>query len=48
MRKEQATSTPAASNASKKSGNGRTSHETKECPVVQFRDDGTIVSVDAC
>jgi hypothetical protein len=47
MRKEQVTP-PAASNTRRKSPNGRTSSEAKECPVVQFRDDGTIVSVDAC
>jgi hypothetical protein len=45
MRKEQIVST---SNARSKSLKGRAGSETKECPVVQFRDDGTIVSVDAC
>jgi hypothetical protein len=48
MRKEQPAPTPAASNVRRKSGSGRTGSATKECPVVQFQDDGTIVSVDAC
>jgi hypothetical protein len=48
MRKEQPASTPTASNARSKSVKGRARSETKECPVVQFREDGTIVSVDAC
>ena len=48
MRKEQAASTPAASNARPKSHNGRIGSKTKECPVVQWREDGSVVSADAC
>jgi hypothetical protein len=48
MRKEQAASTFAASSVPRKSLNGRTGPEAKACPVVQWRDDGSVVSVDAC
>jgi hypothetical protein len=48
MRKEQAAPTPAASNTRRKSPNGRTGSEAKECPVVQWREDGSVVSVNNC
>jgi hypothetical protein len=42
MRKDQ----PAAQNA--RSPKGRTGSETQQCPVVQWRDDGTVAWVIAC
>jgi hypothetical protein len=53
MRKEQAgatpaASTPAASNVNPKSHKGQIGSKTKECPVVQWREDGSVVSANAC
>jgi hypothetical protein len=47
MRKEQA-ATPAASSAPRNSHNGKTGFKTRECPAVQWREDGSVVSVNAC
>jgi hypothetical protein len=48
MRKEQAGAAGAGANARPKSHNGRIGSKTKDCPVVQWREDGSVVSADAC
>ena len=48
LRKEQAVSTPASSNASRKSSSRRTGSETRECPSVKIGEDGSIESVINC
>ena len=48
MRKEQAVSTPASSNASRQSSSRRAGSKTRECPVVKIGEDGSIVSVTNC
>jgi hypothetical protein len=48
IRSAQAASTFAASSVLRKPLGGRTGPETKTCPVVQWREDGSVVSVDAC
>jgi hypothetical protein len=48
LRKEQAVSTPASSNASRKSSSRRTGSETRECPIVKIGEDGSIDWVINC
>jgi hypothetical protein len=48
MRKEQAVSTPASSNASRQSSSRRAGSKTIECPSVKIGEDGSIVSVSNC
>jgi hypothetical protein len=48
LRKEQAGSAPASSDASHQSSGRRSSSEARECPVVKTAEDGSIVWVDNC
>jgi hypothetical protein len=48
MRKEQAGAAPAGANAPPKSQRGQIGSKTKECPVVQWREDGSVISANAC
>jgi hypothetical protein len=48
LRKQQAASTTAGSNASRKSSSRRAGSGSKECPVVQTADDGSIAWVINC
>ena len=48
LRKEQAVSTPASSNASDQSSRRRTSSKTRECPIVKIGEDGSIEWVITC
>jgi hypothetical protein len=48
MRKEQAVSTPAGSNASRQSSSRPAGSKTRECPSVKIGEDGSIVSVVNC
>jgi hypothetical protein len=48
MRKEQAVSAPASSDASRRSSGRRTGSEAGECPIVQTTEDGSIDWVVNC
>ena len=48
LRKEQATSAAASSNASSKSSSRRTGSGTRECPIVQTAEDGSVDWVINC
>jgi hypothetical protein len=48
LRKEQAASAAASSNASSKSSGRRTGSETRECPIVQTAEDGSVDWVINC
>ena len=48
LRKEQAVSTPASSDASDRSSRRRTGSETGECPIVKIGEDGSIDWVINC
>ena len=48
IRNEQAASAPPAPNARRQSSKSRLGSETRQCPVVEIRADGSIVSVIAC
>jgi hypothetical protein len=48
LRKEQAASVPASSDASRQSSGRRSGSEARECPVVKTAEDGSIVWVDNC
>jgi hypothetical protein len=48
LRKEQAVSTHASSNARRKSSSRRTGSETRECPSVKIGEDGSVESVTNC
>jgi hypothetical protein len=48
IRQEQPASAPPAPNARRQSSKSRLSSETRRCPVVEIRADGSIVSIIAC
>jgi hypothetical protein len=48
MRKQQAVSAPASSDASRRSSSGRAGSEARECPIVQTAADGSIDWVINC
>jgi hypothetical protein len=48
LRREQAVSTPASSDASDRSSRRRTGSETRECPIVKIGEDGSIDWVINC
>jgi hypothetical protein len=48
MRKEQAVSVPASSDASRRSSGHRAGSGSRECPIVQTTEDGSIAQVVNC